>query len=300
MLNAFMDWLAPRAASGTYVRTVHDVVGDTAPPTSSISCNGTNCSTGWYSAPVSVSLSSTDPGSGVAAIRYTTDGSDPTTSSPLYTGPFSVSTTSTVKFRAWDIAGNAEATQSRQIQIDTTAPTTTALCNGSACGSGWYAAAVSVTLSSSDAGSGIAAVRYTTDGSDPTTASALYNGAFPVSQTTTLKYRAWDNAGNAETTNTRLVQVDTTAPAVAITSPAGGSTVTGNTKIVAAPGDAQSGVASVRFYVDGVLVGTVTGSPWQVAWNTKKTTKGQHSLTAVATNRAGTATTSAAVTVTVR
>jgi hypothetical protein len=76
--------------------------------------------------------------------------------------------------------------------------------------------------------------------------------------------------------------------------------VTGNVKIVAAPADAQSGVASVAFYVDGVLVGTTTSSPWQVPWNTRKASAGQHVLTAVAKDRAGNSTTSAAVTVTVR
>ena len=76
--------------------------------------------------------------------------------------------------------------------------------------------------------------------------------------------------------------------------------MTGNVKIVAAPADAQTGVASVKFYVDGVLVGTSTSAPWQFAWNTKKNTKGLHVLTVVATDRAGNSRTSAPVSVTVR
>jgi hypothetical protein len=56
----------------------------------------------------------------------------------------------------------------------------------------------------------------------------------------------------------------------------------------------------VKFYVDGSLLGTVTGSPWQVPWNTKRSAVGQHTLTAVAADRAGNSQTSPAVTVTVR
>jgi N-acetyl-beta-hexosaminidase len=278
---------------------------DTATPFSSIACNGSSCSTDPYSAGVTVSLSATDVGSGVAAIRYTTDGSTPDSSSTLYTSPFSVSTTTTVKFRAWDVAGNVEATHTQLVQIaatsaDQTPPSSSIACNGSACSSGWYAASVSVSLSATDTGSGVAAIRYTTDGSDPTTSSPLYANPFNLSATTTVKYRAWDLAGNVEATKSQVIQVDSTAPTVSITSPANGATVTGNVRVTASASDSQSGVSSVAFYVDNTLIGTSNISPWQVQWNTKKITAGQHVLTAVATDRVGNRATSTAITVTVR
>jgi hypothetical protein len=156
-----------------------------------------------------------------------------------------------------------------------------------------------VSLSSTDTDSGVAAIRYTTNGTDPTNLSTLYTAPFTVSATTTVKYRAWDNAGNVEATKTQLIRIDTVAPTISITSPANGATITGTIKITASPADADSGVASVKFYVDGVLLDTVTSS-WQTTWNTKKTTIGQHVLTAVATDRAGNTKTSAPITVTVR
>ena len=292
-------------AEATNSQLIQVTPPDTTPPTSAIACNGAACSSSTYTAPVSVSLSATDVGGAVDAIRYTTDGSDPTNSSTLYTGAFTISTTTTVKYRAWDTAGNVEATNSQLIQVnttpaDTTPPTSTIACNGAACTSAWYAPRVSVSLSATDVGGAVAAIRYTTDGSGPTSSSTLYTGAFTVSTTTTVKYRAWDSSGNVEATKSQLIQVDTFAPTVSITSPANGATVTGNIKIVTTPADAQSGVASVAYYVDGVLVGTVTSSPWQLPWNTKKVSAGQHVLTAVATDRAGNRTTSVAVTVTVR
>jgi hypothetical protein len=116
----------------------------------------------------------------------------------------------------------------------------------------------------------------------------------------TVRYRAWDVAGNVELTNSQLIQVDSTAPSVSITSPTNGATVSGNTRITASASDSESGVASVAFYVDSTLIGTSSTSPWQVQWNTKKVNAGQHVLTAVATDRVGNRATSTAITVTVR
>jgi hypothetical protein len=282
---------------------------ETAAPVSSIQCNAAACSSNTYSAPVSVSLSAADSGgSGVAAIRYTTDGSDPTSSSTLYTSSFTISATTTVKYRAWDNAGNLEATKSQLIQVgttqaDTTPPTSVIRCNGAACSTGWYAAAVSVSLSATDnsGGSGVVAIRYTTDGSDPTSSSTLYTGTpFTVSATTTVKYRAWDNAGNAEATKSQLVRIDTTVPTVTLTSPTNGATVTRNVKIAATASDGGSGVARVEFYVDTQLVGTSTSSPYAVSWNTKKVTTGSHTIRAVAFDAAGNSAPSTVITVTVQ
>ena len=276
---------------------------DATAPASSISCNGSACSGTPYEAPVTVALAATDGGSGVAAIRYTLDGSEPTTASPLYGEPFTVSETTTVRYRAWDAAGNVEAVRSQLVEIgappsqDITAPTSAIACNGSAC-SAWYAGAVRVALSATDDASGVAAIRYTLDGSTPTATSPLYTGPFTVSQTTTVRYRAWDNAGNMETANSQLVRIDTVAPTVVITAPANNSRVKGVVKVTATASDAGSGVLAVKFYANGVLIGSKSGGGTvSVNWNTGKL-KGQYTLTAVATDVVGNSTTSAPVTVT--
>jgi hypothetical protein len=276
---------------------------DTAPPASSISCNGSACSSGWYNAAVSVALQSSDSPSGVAQIRYATDGSDPTESSTLYTGPFSVSATATVKYRAWDNAGNVESTKSQLIQIDASAPASSISCNGSTCSSGWYNADVTVTLQATDGQSGVAQIRYTTDGTTPTlTTGSAYVGPFTIGASTTVRYRAWDSVGNAELTKSQLIQIETIAPTVALTSPTNGTVVTGNVAITASANDTGgSGVASVSFYLDGtILLSTEKGPKYTFQWNTKTTSKTQHTLTAIATDKAGNKTTSAPVTVTVR
>ena len=273
---------------------------DQTPASSSIACNGSSCSSGWYTAGVTVALSATDSDSGVAVIRYTTDGSDPTQSSAAYQAPFVVSGTTTVKYRAWDVAGNVEPTNSQLIQVDPTAPISSIACKGSTCSSGWYAPPVAVSLAATDTGSGVAAIRYTTDGSSPDASSPLYASSFNILATATVKYRAWDVAGNVEPTGSQLIQVDATAPNISITSPTNGATVTGNLRLTASAADSQSGVATVAFYVDNTLINTSSSSPWQVQWNTKKVNPGQHVLTAAGTDRVGNRATSTAVTVTVR
>jgi peptidoglycan/xylan/chitin deacetylase (PgdA/CDA1 family) len=285
---------------------------DTTPPSSAITCNDVYCSDQPY-ASVRVTLTATDDLLGATTIRYTLDGSTPTTASPVYSGPLTVSATTVVSYRAWDGAGNSEAPKAQRIQVggpapsDTTPPTSSILCNGAPCSSDVYTLSVSVTLSATDAGSGVAAIRYTLDGSDPTTSSPTYAAPFSVSVTTTVKYRAWDTTGNVEATNPQLIRVettpppgDTTPPTVTLMSPTNGATVTGNVKITASASDSGSGVARVEFYVDGQLVGTSTAAPYSVTWNSNKSAKGSHTIYAVAIDNAGNSQATAAITVTVR
>jgi hypothetical protein len=173
---------------------------DTAKPTSAIKCGAAACSSGFYNANVTVTLSGSDTGgSGLKNIRYTTNGSTPTASSPVYTGPITVSSTSTIRWRAEDNVGNLESIRSQVISIDKVKPTSSIRCNGSTCSSSTYSRPVSVTLSGSDTGgSGLKNLRYTTNGSNPTASSPVYTGPISVSATTTIRFRAEDNAGNVE------------------------------------------------------------------------------------------------------
>jgi hypothetical protein len=91
---------------------------------------------------------------------------------------------------------------------------------------------------------------------------------------------------------------DTTPPAVSLTAPAAGP-VSGTTTVSASALDDGSGVASVTFAVDGTTLGSVSASPYSLAWDTTKVPNGTHVLTARAVDRAGNTKTSSAVTVTV-
>jgi hypothetical protein len=86
---------------------------DTSPPTTTATPPG-----GTYTSAQSVVLSANE----AATIYYTTDGSTPTTSSPTYSGPIPISTTTTLNFFAKDLAGNGESPKTQVYTIAVTYP----------------------------------------------------------------------------------------------------------------------------------------------------------------------------------
>jgi peptidoglycan/xylan/chitin deacetylase (PgdA/CDA1 family) len=281
---------------------------DTTAPTSAISCDGSACASSAYASPVSVTLAATDNvgGSGVASIRYTTDGSTPTLiNGTVYTGAFSIATTTTVKYRAYDNAGNAEATNSQVITIglpgDTTPPISAISCNGGACASSAYPDPVSVTLAATDeaGGSGVGKIMYTTDGSDPTVAQGtMYLSAFSVATTTTVKYRAFDNAGNAEAINSQLITIGAATPTVTLTAPQTGDILNGTVTLSATVTALNPN--RVDFFVDATKVGTATSSPYSINWDSTSVPDGSHTVSAQAVVDGGGTTTSNVASVTVK
>ena len=167
---------------------------------------------------------------------------------------------------------------------------------------------------------GVASVRFYLDGvslgsktSQTSTGGVLsykwsWDTTGVANGTHTLTAVATDTSGNQATSAPVTVQIgggDTVKPQVAITSPASGATVQGTVGILASATD-NVGVVSVRFYLDGVSLGsktsqTSTGGVLSYKWNwaTAGVAAGSHTLTAVATDAAGNQATSAPVTVTV-
>lgn len=132
---------------------------------------------GAFSAAQSVTITTAAFG---AAIHFTLDGSEPTTSSPVYTGAITVSSTSTVKAIAAKAGAANSAVSSANFTI-TLAQVATPSFSPAA---GSYTSAQSVTISCATVG---ASIYYSTDGSAPTTSSTLYSGAISVASTTTIR-----------------------------------------------------------------------------------------------------------------
>src|SRR5882724_7078105 len=288
---------------------------DTTPPSVSVSSPGAGQT---VSGTVTVSASASD-NVGVAGVQFRLDGAN--LGGEDTAAPYSVSWNTagasngshTLSAVARDAAGNATTSGAVTVTVnngpppDTTPPTVniTAPTNGAT-----VSGTIAVTASASD-NVGVAGVQFFSDGTalgaEDVTApySISVNTATSSNGPHTLTAVARDAAGNRTTSAAVTVTVnngpppDTTPPSVSISSPSNGQTVSG-TVTVSANGSDNVGVASVQFRLDGANLGAQdTSAPYSVSWNTTGAADGSHTLTAVARDAAGNATTSGAVTVTV-
>jgi len=91
---------------------------------------------------------------------------------------------------------------------------------------------------------------------------------------------------------------DLTAPTVSAVSAPATSTLNRTVTLTATASDA-SGIAEVRFLLDGVLLGSDTTSPYSFDWDTSMATDGDHVLAAEARDMAGNTARSGDITVTI-
>ena len=132
---------------------------------------------GTFTTIQTVALADATPNS---TIYYTTDGSTPTTSSKLYSGPIQVLGSETINAIGAEsgYANSPVATATYTLNLPPAATPTISL------GSGTYTVSQPITLSDTTTG---ATIYYTTDGTTPTTTSKVYSGALTLNATETLK-----------------------------------------------------------------------------------------------------------------
>ena len=148
---------------------------------------------GSYATAQTVSISCATSG---ATIRYTTDGSEPNTNSEVYSNPIYLSSSTTLKAKAFKSGMNDSATASATYTIGS-AVETVATPTFSPAG-GTYDSAQSVTISCATPN---AIIRYTTDGSEPTSGATQYSGPITVTAgTTTIKAKAFLSGMNDSAT----------------------------------------------------------------------------------------------------
>jgi hypothetical protein len=156
-------------------------------------------------------------------------------------------------------------------------------------------------------GTAVPLTAVTTSALDPTTVAFSVDGAAvttPWNSTTvadgshTITATVTDGRGK-QATASATVTVDNTPPLTYIQSPAASSSFTGTMPVSASASDSY-GVASVQFDIDGKPVGapvTQVSSPYSytATLSLAGLTNGIHQLTSVATNQAGSVTTSTPV-----
>ncbi len=131
---------------------------------------------GSYIGGISVTMTSATPN---ATIYYTTDGSNPSTASNLYSAPVSLAVTTTINA----IAVSTGLLQSNLTSAAYVLSTQTAPPNFNPA-AGSYVSAQSVSFTDDSAN---ATIYYTTDGSTPTHSSTVFSTPIPVTTTKTIR-----------------------------------------------------------------------------------------------------------------
>ncbi|MFI5856438.1 OmpL47-type beta-barrel domain-containing protein [Streptomyces parvulus] len=238
---------------------------DTTAPETSAEVGGTQNADGQYVGSASVTVAATDEagGSGVDRVEYAI-GADGAWQP--YTTPVVVDQVGdhTVRYRAFDKAGNAAAEKSVDFTVvapdtdDTAPPETSATVSGEKNPDGAYIDMATVTVTASDTGSGVNTIEYAVgDGAwQAYTAPVMVHEAGEH----TVRYRATDKAGNVAAEKSVAFTV-VAAPPEDTTPPVTGATVdgtknsagayVGSAKVtVSATDEGGSGVAGVEYSLD--------------------------------------------------
>jgi len=254
---------------------------------------------GSYTSTQSVTISTMTGG---ASIRYTTDGSTPTSSSgTIYSGPVSISVTTTLKAIAYE-SGFIDSTV-------TSGTYTIGLPQASAPvfspGGGTFSGPISITTSTSTPG---ATIRYTTDGSTPTETHGNLGTPIGISVTTTLKAIAYAPGFADSAVTTEVYIINSGGSPISLEAESLSPVGTGATVSISNDANASGGVVeflnstaanqSMTLTTPSIAAGT-----YQVQLRYKtNTSRGQHNVVIDGTQVGGTvdqyATTSAYVTAT--
>ncbi|MEU3851536.1 family 16 glycoside hydrolase [Streptomyces sp. NPDC029554] len=248
------------------ILTVTEGTGeDTTAPEASAHVSGTQNTQGQYVGSASVALHATDEGgSGLDRIEYALGD---TGAWQPYTTPVVVDQVGdhTVRYRAFDKAGNVSAEKSTAFTVvapqsdDTTAPETSATVTGERNADGAYVDMATVTVSASDTGSGVNTIEYAIGSGawQPYTAPVMVHQVGEH----TVRYRATDKAGNvAAEKNVRFTVVaappqDTTPPVTGVsvegTKNSDGAYVNSARVTVTATDAHGSGVERIEYSLDG-------------------------------------------------
>ena len=210
----------------------------------------------YFDGQITLTLSHSSP---AAVIYYTTDGSTPTTSSLKYTGPITLSATTTLKIIATRPGyKNSEVVTETYTKMQTVAtpkadPTGKIFTNP-----------IQVTLTVSTPS---AVIHYTVDGSVPDSTSPTYTAPLSISVTTTLNAKAYLKNWVASVVMSEVyTDASTLTPPVA--NPLGGGFVESQTVTLSVAGHPA---ASIRYTLDGTDP-TVTSPLYAAPLKFSKTT----------------------------
>jgi Bacterial Ig domain/Chitobiase/beta-hexosaminidase C-terminal domain/Bacterial Ig-like domain/PASTA domain len=242
----------------------------------------------------------------------------------------------TFNVRAADTAGNTDATPAQSAwSVDTAAPSSTVSFPGAGAfyrTSTWNlgCATSGVCGTYSDATSGVQKVEVSirrigtglywdgsafSSGSEQFFTSSLSAGSwsyafgaanFPADDDYTVRVKATDNAGNAESPSSRTFTFDATAPTGSLTAPTNGAVVSGSSVTISSDSaDAGSGVALATFERrpsgggSWTTIDSDSSAPYAASWDTTAIGDGDYDLRVTTDDHSGNSFTSTTRTVTV-
>jgi len=254
---------------------------DSVPPVATASLSGTAGAGDWFVSPVDVTLTATDDSSGVASIHFRTDGG----AWQLYANPVTIpgEGAHSIEYYATDLAGNNESAQTVTFHVDTVAPVSSAQVAGTLAGDGSYVSSVTVTLTASDATSGVQSEQYRVDGG----AWRTYSTPFVLggNGTHTLDYFATDVAGTAESVRALSIRITGDFHILPVSTLSAAGTMGANGWYVSSvtitlTATSGSGIAtSIAYRIDG--------SPWVTYAQPFTLPDGRHVLVYQATDADG-------------
>ena len=173
-----------------------------------------------------------------ATIYYTTNGSTPTTSSTVYSGPVTVSSSETLEAIAVASGYSQSAVAMAAYTINLSC------CHADVLSRGTYTSTQTVSIADSTAG---ATIYYTTNGSTPTTSSTVYSGPVTVSSSETLGAIAVASGDSQSAAAMAAYTINLPAAATPTFSPAAGTYTSTQTVSIA---DSTAG-ATIYYTTNG-------------------------------------------------
>ncbi|MDP2173145.1 MAG: chitobiase/beta-hexosaminidase C-terminal domain-containing protein [Candidatus Cloacimonadaceae bacterium] len=200
----------PTATGGQVMFMELQIVFAQGVPNQIVAMPSFNPPAGTYQTAQNVSIACITPG---AQIRYTTNGSEPTETSALYTNPIFVGSTTTIKAKGYHVDLMPSNIATAVYTITGTVATPVFSHPG-----GTYNFPLNVVLTCATPG---AVIRFTTNGTEPTTTSTAYMNPIAVATTTTIKAKGFLAGWIPSTTATVLYTITGTVAMPVFNPPAG-------------------------------------------------------------------------------
>jgi hypothetical protein len=229
---------------------------DLTPPTVALIPARPPQASGWYTAPVTLTLTVADGLSGNPRGYYRLNRGSWQKGQQIQ---IAVDGVHQIEYFGEDAAGNRTAVGTAQVKLDSTPPSTAYLIEGSQGQNGWFTSPLMVKLIATDNAAGVAVTYYQINTGDWQTGSQFQlsgDGFY------TLVFYSVDTAGNVETGFPLQLKLDSAAPGAPTaveTTPSGWSRVNQFSVQWANPTD-LSGLAGVFYRMDSAPSGNTDGT----------------------------------------